>query len=133
MGEPIVAAWSGSDASARVLDVAAELAEQRGAPLRVLLGWDFIDQPGSGFDPEITPEKVQHLLDAAVAPVRERHPGLVITCEAKMGWAPAVVCEAAESAVLLVVGRSTKTEGHFGDWSPDVLVRRVRVPVVYVP
>ncbi|MEY4372833.1 MAG: hypothetical protein RL219_1602, partial [Actinomycetota bacterium] len=48
MGEPIVAAWSGSDASARVLDVAAELAEQRGAPLRVLLGWDFIDQPGSG-------------------------------------------------------------------------------------
>lgn len=133
MSEPIVAAWSGSDASGRVLEVAAQLAEQREVSLRVLLGWDFIDQPGSGFDPEITPEKVQALLDAAVAPLRARHPSLVITCEAKMGWAPAVVCEAAESASMLVVGRSSKTEGHFGDWSPDVLVRRVRVPVVYVP
>jgi hypothetical protein len=34
---------------------------------------------------------------------------------------------------MLVVGRSDKVKGHFGDWSPDVLVRRVRVPVVYVP
>ena len=133
MTQPILAAWSGSDVSARVLEVAGQLAEQHGVPLRVMLGWDFIDQPGTGFDPDITPEKVQAMLDDAVAPLREQHPGLVITSEAHMGWAPSVICDAAEFASMLVVGRSSKTHGHFGDWSPDVLVRRVRVPVVYVP
>ena len=119
--------------STRAVELAAGFAERRGAPLRVLLGWDFLDQPGSQFDPEVTPEKVQRFLDDAMAPVRERHPHIRISCEARMGWAPAIVCEAAELAELLVVGRSNKTKGHFGDWSPDVLVRRVRVPVVYVP
>lgn len=133
MTQPILAAWSGSEVSARVLAVAGQLAKQHAVPLRVLLGWDFIDQPGPAFDPEITPEKVQKILDDAVAPIREQYPGLVITAEAHLGWAPAVVCEAAEFASMLVIGRSAKTSGHFGDWSPDVLVRRVRVPVVYVP
>jgi hypothetical protein len=133
MTQPILAAWSGSDVSVRVLEVASQFAEQRGVPLRVMLGWDFIDQPGTGFDPEITPEKVQKMLDDAVAGLREQHPGLVITSEAHMGWAPSVICDAAEFASMLVVGRSSKSEGHFGDWSPDVLVKRVRVPVVYVP
>lgn len=119
--------------STRAVEVAAGFAERRSAPLRVVLGWDFLDQPGYQFDPEITPEKVQKILEQAVAPVRERHPGLIVTCDALMGWAPAVVCDAAEFADLLVLGRSDKVKGHFGDWSPDVLVRRVRVPVVYVP
>lgn len=119
--------------SNRAVEVAAGFAERRGAPLRVVLGWDFLDQPGYAFDPEITPEKVQRTLEDAVASVRERHPSVLITCDALMGWAPSVVTEAAEFADLLVVGRSAKTKGHFGDWSPDVLVRRVRIPVVYVP
>jgi hypothetical protein len=97
------------------------------------LGWDFLDQPGRDFDPEITPEKVQKRLDDAVVPVRLRHPELLITCDAVMGWAPAVVCDASEFADLLVIGRSDKAAGHFGDWSPDVLVRRVRIPIIYVP
>lgn len=119
--------------SDRALAVAAEIAHHRKAPLRVVLGWDFLDQPGYDFDPEISPEKVRRILDDAVAPMRARYPDLLITCDALMGWAPAVVTDAAGLAGLLVVGRSAKTAGHFGDWAPDVLVRRVPVPVVYVP
>jgi nucleotide-binding universal stress UspA family protein len=130
---PVLVGWSGSEVSNRAVEVAAGFAERRGAPLRVVLGWDFLDQPGYEFDPQITPEKVQKTLEKAVAAVRARHPGVLITCDALMGWAPAVVCDAAEFADLLVLGRSDKSKGHFGDWSPDVLVRRVRIPVVYVP
>jgi hypothetical protein len=129
----VLVGWSGSEVSNRAVEVAAGFAARRDAPLRVVLGWDFLDQPGYAFDPDITPEKVQRTLEGAVAGVRERHPSLLITCDALMGWAPSVVTEAAEFADLLVVGRSTKSKGHFGDWSPDVLVRRVRIPVVYVP
>lgn len=133
MDRPVLVGWSGSEVSNRALDVAAEIAHHRGVPLRVVLGWDFLDQPGYEFDPQITPEKVQRVLEAAVAPIRVRYPELLVTCDALMGWAPAVVCDAAELADLLVVGRSAKTAGHFGDWTPDVLVRRVAVPVIYVP
>lgn len=133
MTRPVLVGWSGSEVSNRAVEVAAGFAERRAVPLRVVLGWDFLDQPGYEFDPQITPEKVQKTLERAVAGVRERHPSVLITCEALMGWAPAVVTEDAEFADLLVLGRSDKTKGHFGDWSPDVLIRRVRVPVVYVP
>lgn len=133
MSRPVLVGWSGSEVSTRAVEVAAEFAERHGVALRVVLGWDFLDQPGYDFDPEITPEKVQRTLEQAVAPVRKRYPGLIVTCDALMGWAPAVVADAAEFADLLVVGRSDKVKGHFGDWSPDVLVRRVRIPVVYVP
>ena len=77
---------------------------------------------GIQFHPEITPEKVQRTLEQAVAPVRDRHPGLIVTCDALMGWAPAVVSDAAEFADLLVVGRRGRLEvregeggGAFGD------------------
>lgn len=133
MTRPVLVGWSGSEVSNRAVEGAAGFAERRGTSLRVVLGWDFLDQPGYHFDPEITPEKVQRTLEDAVAGVRQRHPSLLVTCEALMGWAPSVVTEAAEFADLLVVGRSAKTKGHFGDWSPDVLVRRVRIPIVYVP
>lgn len=133
MTRPVLVGWSGSEVSTRAVEVAAGFAERRGTALRVVLGWDFLDQPGYDFDPEITPEKVQRMLEDAVAPVRARHPGLVVTSEALMGWAPSVVCDASEFADLLVIGRSDKVKGHFGDWSPDVLVRRVQIPVVYVP
>ena len=133
MPHPVLVGWSGSEVSHRALAVAAEIADQRGAPLRVVLGWDFLDQPGYEFDPDITPEKVQRILEEAVAPIRARYPTLLVSCDALMGWAPAVVVDAAELADLLVVGRSAKTQGHFGDWTPDVLVRRVRIPVIYVP
>lgn len=133
MARPVLVGWSGSEVSTRAVEVAAGFAERRGAPLRVVLGWDFLDQPGYEFDPEITPEKVQKFFEQAMTPLRERHPRVVVTCDALMGWAPAVVCDAAEFADVLVVGRSDKVKGHFGDWSPDVLVRRVHIPVVYVP
>jgi len=133
MARPVLVGWSGSEVSTRAVDVAAGFAERRSVSLRVVLGWDFLDQPGYEFDPEITPEKVQKILEQAMAPVRARHPQLVVACDALMGWAPAVVCDAAEFADVLVVGRSDKVKGHFGDWSPDVLVRRVHIPVVYVP
>jgi hypothetical protein len=133
MTRPVLVGWSGSAVSNRAVEAAAGFAERRGVSLRVVLGWDFLDQPGYEFDPEITPEKVQKLLEQAMAPVRERHPNVVMTGDALMGWAPAVVCDAAEFSSMLVVGRSDKVKGHFGDWSPDVLVRRVHVPVVYVP
>ena len=133
MTAEVIAAWSGSAVSSRVLDVAAESAERRGSTLRVVLGWDFLDQPGGVFDPALTPERVNEQLEDALAPTRGRHPGIDIVGEARMGWAPSIIAEVAEHSDVLVVGRSEKTGARFGDWSPDVLLRRVRIPVIYVP
>jgi nucleotide-binding universal stress UspA family protein len=119
--------------SDRALEVAAQFAERHRVPLVVVLAWDFLDQPGEHWDPEITAEKVQARLDDAVDAVRARHPLVEVRAEARLGWPPTVVAEAAADVGLLVVGRSAKTQGHFGDWSPDAIVRRVRCPVVWVP
>jgi hypothetical protein len=68
-----------------------------------------------------------------VTRVKSRHAGLAVTSEAVLGWAPSVVRSAAATAALLVVGRSEKTKGRFGEWSPDTLGRHVRCPIVFVP
>lgn len=133
MKRPVLVGWSGSEVSTRAVEVAAGFAERHRVPLHIVAAWDFLDQPGVHFDPNISPEKVQAEVETMSVAVRERHPGVEIQCDARLGWPPAVICDAAEDADMLVVGRSLKTQGHFGDWSPDVLLRRVRVPVVYVP
>lgn len=133
MKHPVLVGWSGSVVSTRAVEVAAGFAERHNVPLHIVAAWDFLDQPLEHFDPNISPEKVQAEVEAMAAPVQARHPGVEIHCEARLGWPPAVICDAAEDADMLVVGRSEKTSGHFGDWSPDVLLRRVRIPVVYVP
>jgi hypothetical protein len=131
---PVVVGWSGSAVSARAMAVAAEFAEHHGQPLRVVLGWDYLDQPNDDkWDPEFTAEKAQARLDAAVSGVRRAYPHVAVTAEAQLGWPPSIVADAANDAGLLVVGRSDKTRGHFGEWSPDALVRRVQCPVVWVP
>lgn len=133
MKRPVLVGWSGSEVSSRAVEVAAGFAERHRVPLQIVAAWDFLDQPGAHFDPNISPEKVQAEVDTMSVGVRARHPSVEVRCDARLGWPPAVICDAAEDADMLVVGRSLKTQGHFGDWSPDVLLRRVRVPVVYVP
>jgi nucleotide-binding universal stress UspA family protein len=128
----VVAGWSGSKGSDRALDVAAGFAERHAVPLHVVLGWDFLDQPME-FDPHLTAEQVEALLADAVARVQAAHPAVAITSQALLGWAPTVVREAAAQADLLVVGRSPRASGHFGEWSADVLIRRVPCPIVFVP
>ena len=132
MNGPVLVGWSGSAVSDRAVELAAGFAERHGIRLRVVLAWDFLDQPGPKWDPEISAEKVQSQLEAAVRPVKVRHPGVPVVCDAMLGWPPAIVCDAAADAGLLVVGRSEKTVGHFGDWSPDVMIRRVKCPIVFV-
>ena len=132
MNGPVVVGWSGSAVSDRAVELAAGFAERHGVALRVLLAWDLLDQPGSTWDPEISAQKVQAQLDAAVGPVRMRHPDVPVVCDAVLGWPPTIVCDAADSAGLLVVGRSQKTVGHFGPWSPDAVIRKVACPVVFV-
>ena len=102
--------------------------------LRVVLGWDYLDQPNDAkWDAGFTAEQAHERVEAAVATLRRAHPGATVSAEAQLGWPPTIVAEAAADAGLLVVGRSQKTNGHFGDWSPDALIRRVGCPVVWVP
>lgn len=133
MKRPVLVGWSGSAVSDRAIEVGAGFAERHQVPLRVVAAWDFLDQPGPGFDPNVSSEKVLAAIEAAAVPVRARHPGVEMHCDALLGWPPAIICDASEDADLLIVGRSDRTKGHFGDWAPDVLLRRVRIPVVFVP
>jgi nucleotide-binding universal stress UspA family protein len=130
---PVIAGWSGSSVSERVLETAAGFAERSGVQLRVVVGWDFLEQPGAEWDPHVTAEAIQGRLDEAAAAVRTQHPRLVVVGETRMGWPPTIVAEAAREASMLVIGRSAKTEGHFGSWSPEALVRHVHCPIVFVP
>ena len=91
MIRPVVVGWSGSTVSDRAVEVGAGFAERSGA-LHVLVAWDFVNQPGTAFDPRLTPAKVQARPEAAVAPIREHHPMVKNVCDALLGWPPAFVC-----------------------------------------
>ena len=64
----VVVGIDGSDGSLRALRWAAEEARLRGARLRVVLAWSYLDQPGKGeFDPSYGEDDARRTVDEAVA------------------------------------------------------------------
>jgi nucleotide-binding universal stress UspA family protein len=64
----VVVGIDGSDGSRRALEWAASEARLRGARLRVVLAWSYLDQPGGKeFDPSFGEDDARRMLDEAIA------------------------------------------------------------------
>lgn len=131
----IVVGVDGSTDSQRALRWAAQEARTRGARLKVVLVWSYLDQEPAGFDPAYGEQAARRSLDAAVAALGAESAGVDLE--------PVLVCDlparglldAARGADLVVVG--SRGLGGFtglllGSVSQQV-TQHAPCPVVVVP
>jgi len=102
----IVVGIDGSPSSIAALQWAANQAELTGASLEVLMAWEWPYAYGwspvpNDYDPARDSKK---LLDAALVPIREAHPGTSIQATVIEGHPAPQLVKAAHGADLLVVG-----------------------------
>ena len=111
----VVVGVDGSSAGDRALDVAADVADQAGAPLRVISAWDLpaahswalLYWQTAAVDSDWA--RTQHdvavkVATAAAERAQSQHPGLVVTSEVHQGPAGAALTGASYHAGLVVVG-----------------------------
>jgi nucleotide-binding universal stress UspA family protein len=136
---PVVVGVAEGESSGAPLEVAADLADQLGRALRVIHAWWVVPHsdsdglgPGGGGQ-----ARRDHLavVDAAVARVQERHPGLIVSGDAVVGDAFDVLMAACADCSLIVVGR--QRSGVLAEWLLGTvthdLISRLPCPVAVVP
>lgn len=137
----IVVGVDGSPASEAALHWAFGQAAATGASIHVVMSWD--EHPllssvsetigGSGVPPEAIEEQAHGLLAATIAASTPEGSSVRVTKDVVAGSPTDALVEAAESAMLLVVGRTTKSGLlHLGSVSTAV-AKRAACPVVVVP
>jgi nucleotide-binding universal stress UspA family protein len=131
----VAIAFDGSEGSLRALRWAAEEARIRGARLRVVRAWSYMDQPGTTFDPKYCDDDARREIDEAVAALGDQAAGLEIEPVTVNDLPRRGVLTGAGDADLLVVG----SRGHggvaglmLGSVSQHV-AHHARCPVVIVP
>ena len=130
----IVAGVDGSDGARQALEWAAEEARVRGARLRAVCVWSYLDQAGGSFDPSYGEADARRLLDGAVDALGDA--GGIDVERVTVNDLPARgLLEAAEGADLIVVG--ARGMGGFkglllGSVSQQV-AQHAPCPVVIVP
>jgi nucleotide-binding universal stress UspA family protein len=131
----VVAGVDGSPQSALALRWAADEAKLRGAVLRAVCVWSYLDQPGKAFDPGYGVDDARRLLDDAIAGLGPAAAG-VETERVTVNDLPARgLLDAARDADLVVVG--ARGMGGFrglllGSVSQQV-AQHAPCPVVIVP
>lgn len=111
----VVVGVDGSSAGDRALDMAADVADHAGAPLRIISAWDLPAADSWAFSYwETAPvdtdwARTQHEVAVKVAAAaadraQSQHPGLVTTNEVQQGPAGAALIGASHHAGLVVVG-----------------------------
>ena len=131
----VVAGIDGSESSRRALAWAAEEARLRGARLRVVHAWSYLDQAGGAFDPTYSEDDARQLLDEAVTAAGIETGGLDIERKTVNDLPARGLLDAAGDADLLVVG--ARGMGGFrglllGSVSQQV-AQHAPCPVVIVP
>ncbi len=137
----IVVGVDGSPASEAALHWAFGQAMATGASIHVVMSWD--EHPllssvsetigGAGVPPEAVEEQAHGLLDVTIAAATPDASTVTVTKEAVSGAPDDVLVAAAETADLLVVGRTTRAGlFHMGSVSTSV-AKRAACPVVVVP
>jgi nucleotide-binding universal stress UspA family protein len=104
MTQRIVVGVDGSEPSRRALARSAEEAAAHGATLQVIHAWNFLDQPGPGFDPEYGEAAARATVETIVTEVLGASPA--VSPEIRMvndHPGPALI-GLAEGAYTLVVG-----------------------------
>ncbi|MHA6794229.1 universal stress protein [Pseudonocardia bannensis] len=117
-GGPIVVGVDDSAAGAAALEFAAELAESIGAPLVAVHTWSEVVADGPGRvgrlpeDGDVLAARGAALLDARLAPVLARHPGLRVERQTVENDPLRELLDRAGTARLLVVGHRGSTPSH---------------------
>jgi nucleotide-binding universal stress UspA family protein len=131
----VAVAFDGSEGSLRALRWAAEEARVRGARLRVVRAWSYMDQPGTTFDPNYSDDDARREIDDAIAALGDAAAGVEIEPVTVNDLPRHGVLTGAGDADLLVVG----SRGHggvaglmLGSVSQHV-AHHARCPVVIVP
>ena len=112
-GPSIVVGIDGSDPAMAAVHWAAAEASLRKLPLRVVHAWSIPLPPVAMGPAVMSPDNTllqqaaQHVLDHSVEGARASHPDIEVVGELQAGPPASVLLEAAETAVMLVVG----TEG----------------------
>ena len=128
----VVVGVDGSEHARRALTWAAEEAKLRGARLRAVHVWSYLNQAGEAFDPTYGEDDAQRLLEETVAGVRDDvETELVAVCDLPARG----LLDAAQGADLLVVG--ARGMGGFGGLLlgsvSQQVVQHAPCPVVIVP
>lgn len=127
---PVVAAIDLTPSSAGVLDLAFEMADELGAPLRVVhCVWSVL----LGDDDVHTEGKLG--VAEALAGLGEKHPDVAVTVDVVEGARADVIVEAVQGAALAVVGHDPASGLHRVVWGSiaAAVVERVSCPVAVVP
>jgi len=125
----------GSDGSLHALRWALQEARLRGARLRAVLAWSYLDQPPDGFDPAYSEDDARRQLDQALVAGAVDADGVEIERVVVCGLPSRALLDAARDADLLVVG--SRGLGGFkglllGSVSQQV-TQHAQCPVVVVP
>ena len=104
MSGVVVVGVDGSEGSDRALRWAAEEAQLRGATLRAVCVWSYLDQSGRPFDPTYGEDDALALVDGAVAGLGAGAEGIEIEKLAINDLPARGLIEAAAGADLVVVG-----------------------------
>ena len=131
----VVAGVDGSEGARRALKWAAEEARLRGARLRVVHVWSYLDQAGEAFDPTYGDDDARRVLDEAVSELGDAAAELDIERLAVCDLPARALLDSANDAELVVVG--ARGMGGFkglllGSVSQQV-AQHAACPVVIVP
>ena len=131
----VVVGVDGSEGSRRALQWALEEARVRGAPLRAVFAWSYLDQPGEGFDAAYGEDDARQRLDRALEEVAGDVGDVEVERVVVVDLPARALLDAARDADLLVVG--SRGVGGFkglllGSVSQQV-VQHAPCPVVVVP
>jgi nucleotide-binding universal stress UspA family protein len=131
----VVVGVDGSEGARRALQWAAEEATLRGAALRVVHVWSYLDQAGEAFDPAYGEDDARQRLDQAIAGAGIEAGGLDVDQRTVCDLAARGLLDSAADADLLVVG--ARGSGGFrglllGSVSQQV-AQHAPCPVVIVP
>ena len=104
MSGAVVVGVDGSEGGERALRWAAGEARLRGAPLRAVWAWSYMDQPGGGFDPGYGEDRARAGLDEALAGLGDEGGGVEVERLVVCDLPVRALLDAAGGADLLVVG-----------------------------
>lgn len=108
MSGPVVVGVDGSEGSKIALRWAVEEARVRGARLRAVMAWSYLDQPAGEFDPGFGKDKVvarlREVVDEVVGELGPEAEGVEIDQVAVCDLPARALLDAADGAAMLVVG-----------------------------